>query len=160
MPPKRNDLKQLLSIHSRITFSDSGCWEWEWEGRSIYPRMNIARKPIQVYRLVYTLYHRCGIPKPLVIDHLCKNPKCVNPTHLELVTQRENVLRGSGFTALHAQKTHCISNHLLSGDNLYISPEGFRRCRTCARRRSTEREARRKLARAKARGERIALKGP
>src|SRR5688500_12859501 len=36
-----------------------------------------------------------GIPeKPLVTDHLCRTPACVRPTHLEIVTQRTNLIRG------------------------------------------------------------------
>lgn len=54
------------------------------------------------------------------VDHLCRNPACVNPSHLEIVTGRENTLRGVGPTAINARKTHCIRGHELSGDNLYV----------------------------------------
>ena len=47
------------------------------------------------------------IPQGLVIDHLCRNKSCVNPAHLEAVTNTENVLRGEAPSAKAARKTHC-----------------------------------------------------
>lgn len=74
------------------------------------------------------------IPDGLHLDHLCRNRKCVNPTHLEPVTIRENLLRGIGPSAENAKKTHCPQGHQYAGDNLYVQPAtGMRFCRTCAR---------------------------
>jgi hypothetical protein len=76
------------------------------------------------------------IPDGLQIDHLCRNEMCVNPEHLEPVTQRINMLRGTGPQAVNAQKTHCPKGHPLSGNNVYahtVRATGTpgRRCRTC-----------------------------
>ena len=70
------------------------------------------------------------------------NRACVNPAHLEPVTQRENVMRSRGSTAALALKTHCDHGHPLSGANLAIGPDGHRRCRECSRRRVREYRAR------------------
>jgi hypothetical protein len=51
---------------------------------------------------------------------------------MEVVTQRENLLRGNGITARRARQTHCIHGHELSGDNLYLHKKG-RQCKTCRR---------------------------
>jgi hypothetical protein len=68
------------------------------------------------------------------LDHLCRNPPCCNPDHLEVVTPRENTLRGEGIAAREAAQTHCINNHLLSGDNLGLQAGGRKRyCKTCRR---------------------------
>jgi len=84
------------------------------------------------HRIIYEL--RVGkIPDGYEIDHLCRNPLCINSNHLEAVTHRENVLRGIGPTAENARKTHCIHGHPFSGDNLGIREDGNRRCRECAR---------------------------
>lgn len=66
------------------------------------------------------------IPEGLTLDHLCRVPACVNPSHLEPVTLAENVRRQG------AAVTHCPQGHPLSGSNLYVVPKsGHRKCRTC-----------------------------
>lgn len=71
------------------------------------------------------------IPEGMTLDHLCRNRACVNPDHLEPVPFRENVLRGTSFSAVNARKTECSDGHPLTGDNLYIRPNGARQCRQC-----------------------------
>jgi len=73
------------------------------------------------------------IPGGLQIDHLCRNRWCANVDHMELVTIRENVLRGMGISAMNARKTHCLRGHPLSGENLKMTPDGRRQCRACER---------------------------
>jgi hypothetical protein len=70
------------------------------------------------------------IPEGLQLDHLCRNRLCVNPEHLEPVTQRENTLRGIGFSAQNARKTRCPKGHGYS--SLRADGRG-RRCLACER---------------------------
>lgn len=70
------------------------------------------------------------IPEGMVLDHLCRNRACINPDHLEVVTQRENIMRGVGVAAKNAQKTHCKRGHEFTGNNLYRY-KGKRMCRQC-----------------------------
>lgn len=88
----------------------------------------------------------------LTIDHLCRNPLCVNPDHLEPVTNSENVRRAAaagayeGNGAHHRAKTHCPKGHPYSGENLYRTPSGKRKCRECERATWRRSYARRKIA--------------
>jgi hypothetical protein len=71
----------------------------------------------------------------LVLDHLCRNRRCVNPEHLEIVTSVENVMRGEGFGPKNAAKTHCDKGHEFTPENTYIRTraQGGRECRACIR---------------------------
>lgn len=126
--------------HVRKTQS---CWIWGSEkdekgyGRFII-RLYKTKVRVSAHRASYELAHG-SIPKGLTIDHLCSNTSCVNPEHLEVVTMKENILRGNTVQGINSRKTHCIHGHLLSGENLYLNshtwPNGTvtirRQCRAC-----------------------------
>jgi HNH endonuclease len=67
------------------------------------------------------------IPDELEVDHLCENPWCVNPKHLELVTHKENVRR------TWMRRTHCRNGHPKLIENVYVSPSGNLACLDCIR---------------------------
>lgn len=69
--------------------------------------------------------------KGLVLDHLCRVQICVNPAHLEQVTQQENTLRGEGTAALNARKTICVNGHEFDEENTRWLADGRRECKTC-----------------------------
>lgn len=74
------------------------------------------------------------MPVGLQLDHLCQNPLCVNPDHLEPVTPRENTHRSHGPTGVNARRTHCSKGHALTDENVRLrrTPHGWaRQCRTC-----------------------------
>lgn len=110
---------------------DCQIWDGARSGRR-YGGLGRGAERRLAHRVAYEQAHG-PIPAGLEIDHLCRNPLCVNPDHLEAVTHRENVLRGVGPTALNARKTHCKRGHEFSPENTYRDPAGGRRCRQCAR---------------------------
>lgn len=73
------------------------------------------------------------IRKGMQLDHLCRIRHCVNPNHLEVVTPRENILRGFGEGAKNKRKTKCIRGHEFAGKNLKIDTLGKRVCMKCKR---------------------------
>lgn len=109
------------------------CWQWIGAvNNNGYGRIRAGGRNTQAHRYAYEL-RRGPIPDGLQIDHLCKNPTCVNPDHLEVVTLVENVMRGTSRAADNARKTHCHRGHPLSGENLSLREDGTRHCRTCGR---------------------------
>ena len=112
----------------------TGCWLWPTvNARTGYGSIRVAGRGSRMalaHRVSYEL-HVGPIPEGLHLDHLCRNRGCVNPEHLEPVTCRENILRGVGFAATNAVKTHCPAGHPLDGANLYVCPRGTRKCRAC-----------------------------
>jgi hypothetical protein len=129
-------------------FSTLGpCWLWiggasksngGYYGRFKLPRQ---RKDISAHRWAWEEVNG-PLTEGKTLDHLCRNTLCVNPDHLEPVTMRENILRGTNTAANHARKTHCVNGHPFSGENLFITKNGQRMCRTCRRQWERERKDR------------------
>lgn len=75
----------------------------------------------------------------LVVDHLCRNRLCVNPSHLDVVSHRVNILRGESPSARNARSTHCINGHEWTEENTYVRhadrdrDAGHRLCKACGR---------------------------
>lgn len=124
----------------KIALTESGCVEWIASHNGAgYGTLTINRHggKVLAHRFSYE-WHVGPIPLGMQLDHLCRNTLCVNPDHLEPVTHRTNTLRGTAPTAVNAAKTHCNHGHPLSGANVRITPQGWRECRECKRRRSRE----------------------
>lgn len=85
------------------------------------------RRLIFAHRFSYQLRYG-NIPDGLVIDHLCRNRLCVNPLHLEAVSDAVNILRGRGVSAANARKTHCCRGHEFTPDNTYMRHDIKGRC--------------------------------
>lgn len=137
--------EDLDRIWPRISEDEAGCWLWTGSRFPTgYGQVAIAGASMYAHRLVYMI---CigEIEEGLHTDHLCRNPPCCNPAHLEPVTCRENIMRSPIHpAAINARKTHCKAGHPLSGDNLAINANGRRVCRACARLRDAERYAKKK----------------
>jgi len=100
---------------------------WRWTGRLMsngYGRYGAKLAHRMSYEMMVT-----EIPEGLHLDHLCRNRWCVNPGHLDPVTQKVNNQREKDT------RTHCPHGHEYSEKNTHFSPKGWRACRTCARER-------------------------
>ena len=149
---------QALRFTAKIKIDPSGCWHWT--GARVKPT---ASRPngggygffradgrSQLAHRVSYAHHVGPIPEGMTIDHTCHKAdgscpgggrdcmhrRCVNPAHLEAVTQRVNNGRGMGTSADNARKTECVSGHPFSAENTYVTKTGARHCRTCRRERT------------------------
>lgn len=119
------------------------CWVWTasrlpngygsfWVGEN-------GIKAANAHRFAYRLLVG-EVPDGLVLDHLCRNRACVNPEHLEPVTDRENMWRGEHASIVAARKGQCVNGHKMTPENTRIAParpgrrnRATRECRQCGR---------------------------
>lgn len=118
------------------------CWNWQASRNRGYGRFCIGhQKMVPAHRFSFVLAGGC-LPETLVIDHLCRNPSCVNPRHMEPVSNGENVRRGvAGKNGVERglATTHCPRGHEYTADNTYLNRKGHRGCRTCGIQRNRDR---------------------
>ena len=112
------------------------CWNWIGSIHdSGYGVLWGKGRRTRAHRLVYEALVG-KIPPKMVIDHLCRNRRCVNPKHLEVVTQGENVLRGISLSAINKRKTHCFRGHEFDKENTVAvfnrtKNKMYRTCKKC-----------------------------
>ena len=120
------------------------CWLWtaatiRGHGGARYGYFRVGDNHVLAHRLSYEMYHHVTIPKGMTIDHVksrgCTSTLCVNPHHLEVVTNKVNCLRGTSPWAKEAAQTHCVHGHSFNEENTYVRPNGGRDCRICDRER-------------------------
>lgn len=134
-------LEDLARFHKGYNVAESGCWEWvkckDVNGYGMIgvgSRVNKSFKVARAHKWAYEMLVGL-VPDGMELDHLCRNRHCVNPSHLEPVSHKENIRRGIN---LNRERFMCVAGHPLSGDNLYLAPSGKRQCKECQRRRSRE----------------------
>ena len=109
---------------------DNGTSCWVWLGNLSakgYGRFRLGDNYVTAHRAAYRLLIG-DVPPTMHVDHLCRNPSCVNPLHLEVVTPEENNRRSDSWSAQNARKTHCPLGHPYD----YIRPK-YRACSQCRR---------------------------
>jgi hypothetical protein len=126
------------------------CWPWRGAPNAQgYGELRIDRTTlVSAHRLSYQL-HIGEIPPGLVVGHLChdvdltcpgglcRHRLCVNPSHLGLQTNGENVKAGR-TGEYWSGKTHCPRGHAYDAENTYVGPDGRRRCRICGKEKTRE----------------------
>lgn len=120
----------LERILARISIRDTGCWEWMGAVSDGYGNASVNGHSIKVHRFLYE--NLVGkIQQGYEPDHLCRNRRCVNPDHLEIVTHGENVRRGNSTK----KRQFCHRGHPFDEENTHINKAGGRVCRECNRQR-------------------------
>lgn len=132
---------------------NAGCWLWvgsiNANGYGVFcqsARKDLPKNNRTVFAHRYAYREIKGpVPDGLVIDHLCRIRNCVNPDHLEAVTNWENTKRGASFIGKNHLKTHCDSGHEFTVENTGRSKDGKRYCRACKRALAARKYAKKKV---------------
>ena len=132
------------------------CWLWKGstnkKGRQGYGRFRLNNKLYGTHKLSYAdKFNRWDIiDKPEIkCLHKCDTPKCVNPNHLFLGTQKDNVQDMASKGRHQNNKDFCKHGHEFTPDNMYVRKDlktGFvrRQCKICTTRRAKEYKQREK----------------
>ena len=143
---ERTLVKFASTLHRRlaarlVSDPETGCINWTGalsrDGYGLIKEGGRGSTNLGTHRLAYEIANG-AVPAGLVLDHLCRNRRCCNPEHMEIVTRRENTLRGESPAARHAKQTQCKRDHAFTPDNTYVTPNGRRNCRACRRLKDAE----------------------
>lgn len=137
--------EEVVRLFSHFTkASKERCWIWKKPAGNGYGIICLRGKKWLAHRVIHGMFGGTATEKQ-VVDHLCGNPACVNPEHLEAVSDSVNILRGKrprGKKHYCGKKTHCKKGHAYRGKNLVWEKNRgrWRRvCRECRNARARER---------------------
>lgn len=104
------------------------CWNWiASKTPDGHGNLGMLGKIVLAHRYSYEMFNG-KIYKNNEIHHICENPSCVNPGHLEQLTNKQHILIGNGVGAINSRKIYCKRGHLLPEIN-----NNKRRCKQCRR---------------------------
>lgn len=128
-------------IAAKIVVDGNGCHVWQGvRDRRGYAYMSVDGRNRRLSRYV------SHAPRDKVACHSCDNPSCVNPSHIFLGTQKDN-LQDMASKGRHRNqsKTHCPKGHPYIPERTRIDGKGARQCKECDRVRSAKKRADAKL---------------
>lgn len=120
---------------------DTGCWICVGSASRGYPTMRVGDQVKYCHRLAYELWVG-PLPEDWAtwtVDHRCEIPRCVNPSHLTLMTRGENAKLGGGsheYARRKRAETHCKKGHEYTEESTgWVRSQGapYRRCLICNR---------------------------
>lgn len=140
--PVGTPLAERLALHTQVD-PETGCWLWTGSiNDKGYGLTNVNGKTVSAHRTTYQC-HVGPVPAGLTLDHLCRVPRCVNPAHLEPVTQAENNRRA---VLARIRNATCKWGHPFDSENTYTYGSK-RNCRACGRASQRRGSQRKRLAR-------------
>lgn len=148
----RSSVDRLLL--NREVDEASGCWLWQGKiNHGGYGVTSVFGRHALAHRVAYMAFVG-PIAPGLHLDHLCRNPPCCNPEHLEPVTPQVNKIRAVPFLSPRPQRERCKQLHEMTPENTYTDGIGYTHCRECRRLSNAKHYEQRKIKRALARSAR------
>ena len=126
---RRKTLEEKMNNYEIVT--ETGCWIWMGcVNREGYGQVSVDGRLQRAHRVFFGLDK---IPKGMLVCHKCDVPSCVNPDHLFLGTQTDNILdmMSKGRGRNHNQGKKCCGR---CGGDYYVGKGGSRKCKPCANR--------------------------
>jgi hypothetical protein len=119
-------ITRIEQFAQRFKVLDNGCWEWQGKRSKGYGRFSVAGRDRSAHRIMWELVGR-PVDFDKELDHLCRNPPCINPAHLEQVTALENAIRKN-------RNPLCRRGHVWADNEVPYNVGGGkirRRCNAC-----------------------------
>lgn len=144
------DVKRFMKYVEMVP--ESGCWIWTAALNSFgYGQFGLrtpVRRPYPAHRVSYVIHHG-PITTGMVIDHKCRVRSCVNPDHIRMVTQKQNMEHAAiapgmgtgGVAAVNRRKTCCPK----CAGEYSVNSQGWRICKPCTKKRYAARYRQKKL---------------
>lgn len=139
MKPSPSVRERIEARVERIPIA--GCWIWTAQlngaGYGVFGIRQAGQSvPVRAHRLSYEAYLG-PVPEGLFVLHRCDTRSCVNPAHLFVGTQRDNIQdmiakgRSKMTSTANAAKTHCKHGHEFTEGSFYLRKNGSRLCKQC-----------------------------
>ena len=134
--------RERFSTKFKINY-ETGCYEWQAGRIRGYGAFWLDNRNYFAHRVAWELKYNDGLLRSDdEIDHLCRNPSCVNVNHLQRVPKGFNSLQGGETTKeIYNNSTHCYKGiHKITDSNSKRLPSGWRSCILCRRDRNRKRQ--------------------
>lgn len=145
------DAELIERLKSRIVINDRGCWEYQGNTNGLgYCQVSLNGERRMAHRAMYELTYSMQIHPKLVVCHTCDNPRCCNPEHLWVGTEKQNMRDAAAKKRWARQGSTCKHGHEYTPENTRMNRQSgnrrdqFRRiCKTCEREYQRQRAAER-----------------
>jgi hypothetical protein len=86
--------------------NENGCWICVSHSRDRdgYPRIHLNYKHKRMSHVIYKYFYGVEVEKPYMLLHNCDNPNCINPEHLRIGSNAENMKDKSIRKRIHGER--------------------------------------------------------